>query len=164
MKYWDDNVLINNTLSLEEPLSEWVFSESPYDPVEFSNEMNIFREMKKGLGLAANQVGIPYRVISVKGFDSCLFNPKIVFESPEKEVMEEGCLSFPGLIVKVKRAKVIRIRAADAFGNVTTKMYKDMTARILQHEIDHINGIVFYKRANKFHRDQAFRQKARRAA
>lgn len=130
----------------------------PYDPVELSNAMTLFREEKKGVGLAANQVGIPYRVVSVKGIDSCMFNPKVVYEEPHFMVMEEGCLSFPGLSVKIKRPTMIRVRWTDAFGRTTTDKFVDLTARVILHEIDHLDGIRFYNRANKFHRDQAFRK------
>lgn len=134
------------------------FNNPIFDPVELSNAMTVFRDSKSGVGLAANQVGINTRVISIRGIDSALFNPVVVHSSLDLELSEEGCLSFPGLAVKIKRAKTIRVRSSDAFGKVTTKAYNGLTARVILHEIDHIDGILFYNRSNKYYRDQAFRK------
>lgn len=134
------------------------FTNPPYNPIELSNAMTIYREELKGLGLAANQVGIPLQVISVKGVDSCLFNPKIVHSSVEEKLDIEGCLSFPGLIVKIKRPDMVRVRATDALGVTKIHTFVGLSARIVTHEIDHLSGIVFIQRANKFHKDQAIRK------
>ena len=152
--------LVNDIL--EQSCENFDLSNPPYDIAELNNSMILFREKNLGLGLAANQVGIPYRVISVKGFDTCLFNPKIVYSSAEEQYSEEGCLSFPNLIVKVKRAISIRVRYTDVYGETSIKSFTGLTARIIQHEIDHLDGKLFYNRANKFHKDQAFRQWKRR--
>jgi len=148
--------LVNDIL--EKPCEPFNFENPPYDIAELNNALTLYRDENLGLGLAANQVGIPYRVISVKGMDTCMFNPKIVYSSVEEQLSEEGCLSFPGLIVKIKRAEYIRVRFTDAYGETSIKTYNGLTARIIQHEIDHIDGILFYNRANRFHKEQAFRQ------
>lgn len=134
------------------------FTNPPYDPILLSNSLTLYREEQKGLGLAANQVGIPYRVVSVKGIDSCLFNPKVVYSSVEQKLDIEGCLSFPGLIVKIKRSDYIRVRATDALGKTSIQTFVGLSARIIQHEIDHLDGIIFIQRANKFHKEQAMRK------
>ena len=95
--------LVNDIL--EKPCEPFNFENPPYDIAELNNALTLYRDENLGLGLAANQVGIPYRVISVKGMDTCMFNPKIVYSSVEEQLSEEGCLSFPGLIVKIKRAE-----------------------------------------------------------
>ena len=145
--------------SLLETECTWFdFKAPPINPVYLSNSLTMTRERYKGIGLAANQVGISYRVISIKGMDSCLFNPKIVFLSPEKKVSEEGCLSWPGMSVRVERSEVIRVRYLDAHGTFHTAMYNGLTARAIQHEIDHLDGIQFFDRVSKLQRDIAFRK------
>lgn len=130
----------------------------PYDLIHFSNSMTIAREKLGGVGLAANQVGINYRVVSIKGIDSCLFNPIIVYRSDDTDLLEEGCLSYPGLYVKVPRALTIRVRYMTAVGETVTKTYTHMTARVIQHEVDHLDGLTFHSRAHPIHRDRAMRK------
>lgn len=134
------------------------FSNDQHDSINLSNCLNTLCHQLNGVGLAANQVGLNLRVIAVKGIDSCLFNPHIVSSSDELEMMEEGCLSFPGLAVKIKRPKSIRVRYQEASGEVKTNTFVGLTSRIIQHEIDHLDGILFYTRANLFHKEQAMRK------
>jgi peptide deformylase len=104
----------------------------------------------KGLGLAAPQVALPYQllVMNVTGdptkpeCEEVYFNPVIV-ERKGLVDDEEGCLSFPGLYQKVKRAKVIKIQAYDLKGQLVEKVIADLEARAWQHEIDHLNGVLF---------------------
>jgi len=98
----------------------------------------------QGSGLAANQVGVSRRVIIV-GFQEgpkAFLNPEIVKKSKEKNLEEEGCLSLPGLYLKIKRAQKIDIVALDSEGKQVKLSLSGMTARIFQHEIDHLNGIL----------------------
>jgi peptide deformylase len=69
--------------------------------------------------------------------------------------LEEGCLTFPGLTVKIKRPQHIRVRFTKPNNETITRQFTGMTARIFQHELDHLDGIIFYNRANRFHRDRA---------
>ena len=108
-------------------------------------------ERGQGVGLAAPQVGILKRIIVVKADLQgqrilALINPKIVKKGREKEKHEEGCLSFPGIFLEIKRAKEIRIKAIDINGEKVNLKAKGILARVLQHEIDHLNGILFYNR------------------
>jgi peptide deformylase len=97
-----------------------------------------------GLGLAANQLGIPLRVFAVTGeMPTVVFNPIIVDRREEEVELEEQCLSFPGLTLKVKRSRFIKARFALANGEIITRNFSDMTARIFQHEMDHIDGKTF---------------------
>lgn len=120
----------------------------------FNNEMDrkelsnrLIETLKKfgGLGLSANQCGLEYNVF-VMGFGKefiTLFNPKIIFSSDEKCHMAEGCLSFPFLMLTITRPSVIRISAEDENGNQREFAFDGITARIAQHEIDHLQGITF---------------------
>jgi peptide deformylase len=113
-----------------------------------------------GVGLSANQVGLPYRVFSMRGAPEnfVCFNPKLVQPSEMEVILEEGCLTYQGLLVKIKRPQHIRVRFTTPNGETLTKQFTGMTARTFQHELDHLDGIIFYNRANRYHRDQALRK------
>jgi peptide deformylase len=108
----------------------------------------------EGIGLAAPQVGELKRIIVVQLGEepAVFFNPKIIKKSREKEVMEEGCLSLPGLWLKIKRAKKVEVEAIDKNGKIIKIKTEGLPARVLQHEIDHINGILFIDRVGFFQR------------
>ncbi len=131
----------------------------PFDPIEFAKQLVAFMYEKNGIGLAANQAGVPYRIFAMRGAPEnfVCFNPRIVDASEETVVLEEGCLSYPGLIVKVKRPKSIRVRFETPNGDTLTKQFTGMTARIFQHELDHLDGKVFYNQASRVHRDRAMK-------
>ena len=120
-------------------------------------------EKEQGIGLAAPQVGFLKKIIVVKtDFKNqrilALINPKIVKKSPQKERLEEGCLSFPGIFLEIKRAKEIKIKAKDIKGEEVEIKTKGILARVIQHEIDHLNGILFYRRLS-FIKSMIFRLK-----
>lgn len=149
-----------NDKYLSEICQDFDFTNPPFDPIEFAQKMIAFMYEKNGLGLAANQVGVPYRIFAMRGAPEnfVCFNPKIVGSSTDKVVLEEGCLSYPGLLVKVKRPSMVRVRFNTPNGDTMTKTFIGMSARIYQHELDHLDGVKFFEKANKFHRDQAFRK------
>jgi peptide deformylase len=107
-----------------------------------------------GIGLAANQVGINKRIVVVdvsskeerKVLPIALINPQIVNYSKKKQVAEEGCLSFPGFFEKVVRSLSVEVEYYDINGKRQRIIAEGLLARVLQHEIDHVNGIVFVKR------------------
>jgi peptide deformylase len=113
-------------------------------------EMKELMYEARGLGLAAPQVALPYQllVMNITGDPSkpeceeVFFNPVIV-ERKGLVDDEEGCLSFPGLYQKVKRAKTIKVQAYDLKGQKIEKVISDLEARAWQHEIDHLNGVLF---------------------
>jgi len=110
-----------------------------------------------GLGLAAPQVGISKRVIVVKfpveGAEidndySVLINPTLTI-SGENLIMEEGCLSFPEIFAEIPRRKFTEVEAFNISGEPVSGSYEELNARILQHEVDHLNGILFIDRMSK---------------
>lgn len=103
-----------------------------------------------GVGLAAPQIGIGKRVIVVDSEDELLelINPEIT-ESEGSETDTEGCLSVPGLIGEVKRAYKVTIKAKNREGKAVELRREGLTARVLQHEIDHLDGILFIDKAEK---------------
>lgn len=112
---------------------------------------------EEGVGLAAPQVGIGARVIVVDPQDEkttpfALVNPEIVAFSEDVDRAEEGCLSLPGLKEVVERPVAVRVEALDRDGVPTVIEAEGFVARILQHEVDHINGILFLDRVSALKR------------
>ncbi|MCS7231435.1 MAG: peptide deformylase [Elusimicrobiota bacterium] len=108
-----------------------------------------------GIGLAANQVGLDLQIVIVDiGYKEknksipplVLINPKITKSSNKKVIAEEGCLSFPGYYDNVKRAESIVVEYYDINGKKKELIAKNLLSRVLQHEIDHINGVSFIQR------------------
>jgi peptide deformylase len=111
-----------------------------------------------GIGLAANQVGRPVRLIvfdvtqKEKGRNpSVVINPEIVTAEGD-QTLEEGCLSVPDFYSEVKRSSKIKVRGLDEQGNEVELCGEGMLATVLQHEIDHINGILFIDRLSPLKR------------
>lgn len=142
---------------LREPCEPFIFG-AGVNAQELVENMIETMETMKGLGLAANQVGVPYRVFVTLGEPFCCFNPRIVDTSDGFKLLEEGCLTYPGLHVKIKRPTAIRIRYQDYTGETHTKKFIGMTARVIQHEMDHLDGVIFYNKASRYHRDAAMRK------
>ncbi len=106
----------------------------------------------QGVGLAASQVGELKRIIIIqmeKG-PRIFINPEIIKKSKETETMEEGCLSFPGLFLKIKRAKMVEIEALNESGEKIQFKVDGFIACIFQHEIDHLDGVLFINRISFF--------------
>lgn len=111
-------------------------------------------EKAKGLGLAAPQVGVLKRIIIVRTEKEPLpfINPKILKMSREKEKKEEGCLSLPGLRLEIKRSKWVEVEAINENKEKVQISADGLVARIFQHEIDHLNGVLFVDRLSFFQR------------
>lgn len=154
--YLYKDLVASNDPILKQEMPRFNFKDPPMDPHEIAHILAQTMIKNEGYGLSANQVGLPYRVFVVIGNPIlCCFNPRIVDVSEDVLTMEEGCLSYPDLYVKIKRPQVIRIRYTQPDGETVTKQYQDLTARVMQHEIDHLNGICHLDRANKYHINQA---------
>lgn len=144
---------------LHTPTEEFDFTNPPIDPVELVNDMIETMAHNKGMGLAAPQVGLPYRMFVLWSQETlAVFNPRIVDSTTEEILLEEGCLSFPHLFVKIKRPRSIKVRFTDPFGNTRTEKFTGMTARCFLHELDHLNGIDYTRRATQFHLASAYRK------
>ncbi|MBU4332578.1 peptide deformylase [Patescibacteria group bacterium] len=109
-----------------------------------------------GAGLSAPQVGVSKRIIVADAGDvPCVFiNPEIL-KRKGKEIAEEGCLSFPGIFFKIKRASEITCRFLDENGRRQEMEIKGLLARIVQHETDHLDGILIIDRVNFLKRRKA---------
>jgi peptide deformylase len=113
-----------------------------------------------GIGLAATQVGVQERVIVYEIEDevTALVNPRVVDVSEERSVEEEGCLSFPGLVVPIERPVRVVCDATTIDGEPVTVEADDLTARVIQHEIDHLDGVLITDRADPDERKAALKR------
>jgi peptide deformylase len=123
-----------------------------------------------GVGLAAIQVGEPRRIVTIdatRGEEEkkpiALINPEIVWTSDEVSVLEEGCLSIPEYVDEVERPTKVRARFLDLDGNVMQVEADGLFARVLQHEIDHINGVLFIDHLSKLKRNRVTKKFAKAA-
>jgi peptide deformylase len=107
-------------------------------------------DTEKGIGLAAPQVGSDLRICMAR-VDNVLFlliNPAIYSYSRTKEIFEEGCLSFPGKFFPIERPVKVKIKARNLEGKKIKFKVEGLLARVLQHEIDHLDGILIIDRAS----------------
>jgi len=145
------------------PTPEWDFENPPMDARELATAMIDLMYKHNGIGLAAPQLGLPHRVFVMRGTaekgNFVMFNPKIVNLSEEQIKLQESCLSYPGVVIWIKRSRHCRVRFANLTGQRFTEQFTGITARCVQHEIDHLEGRVWYASANKYHKDLGFRQR-----
>ncbi len=123
--------------------------------------MGLLMSHSLGIGLAATQVGILHRVLVYRvELDSpvnALVNPVIEFSGEERESAEEGCLSLPAVHVEVQRPVFVRVRAADGNGDDVVVEASGLEARVIQHELDHLDGVLILDRTPKDQRKEAMR-------
>jgi peptide deformylase len=114
-----------------------------------------------GVGLAATQLGVLHRVLVYKAYVddpvTALVNPVFEWTSEELEIGEEGCLSLPGVHVTVERHAQLRVRAQDETGKDVEVEAEGLEARVIQHEIDHLNGVLVLDRISREERKEAMR-------
>ena len=110
-----------------------------------------------GVGLAAPQVGVLERIFvwEVEEEFGAFINPEITWRSDSQESGEEGCLSIPGLYYPVARAEAVEVRGLDATGEAITMKAEGFLARVCQHEIDHLDGVLFLDRLEEDIRREA---------
>ncbi len=114
-----------------------------------------------GVGLAATQVGVVHRLLVYRiGHDAplaALINPEVEWSGRDTESMEEGCLSLPGVLVEVDRPVHVRVRALDEHGEPILVEASGLEARVIQHEIDHLDGVLILDRTSRDQRKEAMR-------
>ena len=133
---------------------------------------DMFETMYKapGVGLAAIQVGVPRRIVTVDTAKKdepkqpqVFINPEIVWSSEEKNTYEEGCLSIPEYYEEVERPSEVKVRFMDLDGKTQEVEANGLLATVLQHEIDHINGVLFIDHISKLKRDRVIKKFAKAA-
>src|ERR687884_555169 len=114
-----------------------------------------------GVGLAAPQLGVSQRLLVYRvGFEAplvALVNPEVEWSGDEEEVGEEGCLSIPGVQLDVERPVHVRVRARDEHGEERVVEASGLEARVIQHELDHLDGVLILDRATREERKRAMR-------
>ena len=151
---------IDYKLGLHEALNEqsevWEFDKEKYDPEKLEWDMCNFMINHRGIGLAANQIDLKKRVFVMGSTDIpnfpkpfALFNPVILEASKETVLDTEGCLSYPGLLLKITRPAWIVGQWQNAKGETKEGRIEGYLAKCFQHEYDHLNGICFVDRVGK---------------
>ncbi len=134
------------------------FDESLAEEIE---QMGELMHDALGIGLAATQLGVLHRVLVYRAYSddplTALVNPAIEWADEELDTLEEGCLSLPGVHVEVERPARVRVRAQDAQGKELVVEAEGLEARVIQHEIDHLDGILILDRIPRELRKQAMR-------
>jgi peptide deformylase len=135
--------------TLKEISTLWDFS-TDLDSEKLEHDMSMFMLENKGIGLAANQIGLTKRVFTmgardIPGFPMpfALFNPQILESSKEMVLDTEGCLSYPGLYLKIKRPSWIVAAYFNSKGDLIEAKFDGYLAKCFQHELDHLNGVCF---------------------
>ena len=145
--------------------TEWTKNDSiqGYNDIE-KFEADMIKSMldERGMGLAANQIGITKRFFAIghESFDTfqkhvIIWNPQVINFSEEKIIDVEGCLSFKDIFVKVERPKVIEVQYETTKGKTEFAKLDGMESKCFQHELDHLDGITFNKRVSKLRWDMA---------
>lgn len=121
-----------------------------------------------GIGLAAIQIGVPKRMITIdlsrpeeERSPIVLINPEVVWESPERNVYEEGCLSIPEYYEEVERPRAVKVRYTDLDGKTQELDADGLMATCVQHEIDHLNGVLFIDHLSRLKRERVVKKFAK---
>ncbi len=136
------------------------------DVERFLNEMFDTMYMGKGIGLAAVQVGKLDRIFVThvpRDMPRVFINPEIVETSLDEEIYEEGCLSIPGINADVIRPYAIKVQAWNERGKPFTMDAEGLLARVIQHELDHLNGILFIDKLDDKKRNRLLKNYERKA-
>jgi peptide deformylase len=135
-----------------------VFDDALADEVR---RMGALMDDALGIGLAATQLGVMHRLLVYRVDPEAplgvLVNPEFEHKGDEVETMEEGCLSLPGVGVEVERPIEVRVRATDETGAPIVVEASGLEARVIQHEIDHLDGVLILDRTSRDQRKQAMR-------
>ena len=149
---------------LSQVMPRFDFDNPVVDPIQLAYDLVESMRHHKGIGLSANQIGLPYRVFAMESVPAIVcFNPKLVDVSSEEILLEEGCLSFPGLGIKIKRPRHIKVRYAEPSGEIMTRKFTGMAARCFLHELDHMNGTKYIDRASFIQKEIAFKRQKKLA-
>lgn len=153
------NLVKENNPILTNPAETWDWDKDG-EVAELAHDMLKVMFEHYGIGLAAPQIGINKRIF-VMG------NPQLSYICVNPEILEghgevkdqEGCLSFPGLYLHVNRFETIKVKYYDILGKEHIKEFKDIQARVFQHEYDHLNGLCFVNKVSKLSLDLATKRR-----
>jgi peptide deformylase len=118
-----------------------------------------------GIGLAGPQVGVSRRLVVIDTAREeepkaprLLINPEILSAGDERRVHEEGCLSIPEVYAEIERPALVRVRYVDEAGRIQEEDFRDLLATVVQHEIDHLDGVLFIDHLSRLRRDLLVRR------
>ena len=148
------------------PFNDEMLKEHDFkDRKELSETMFETMFKYKGLGLSANQVGLPFNLFVLgghpmieKGLKMTCFNPMIISASDEKVLMREGCLTFPFVFLSISRPRKVVVKYEDENGDLQEGHLDGMVSRIFQHEYDHMLGRTFTEHGSKLKLDMAYKK------
>lgn len=158
------NLVYDQHPALYKVAEPWDFENPLMDAGELVYRMQKIRKENQGIGLAAPQIDLNTQVIVLgmgDDIEHAFFNPSYEIVEEDEEYMIEGCLSFPNYYISIKRPKTIKLTYYEADGTKIENQPSGITARIIQHETDHLNGLVFTKRASMYHLNKAKTQAKR---
>jgi peptide deformylase len=146
---------LERTASLKNKSTEWDFNVD-LDPELLEQQMINFMVKNQGIGLAANQIGINKRIFIMGGnsledfkIPKAIINPTIIESSKILVEDQEGCLSFPGIWLKIKRPDWVIGSYYDSKGNYREQKFKGYESKCFQHELDHLDGICFVDKVSQ---------------
>jgi len=153
--YAPADILKKPTISVDEDMD---------NVVQLAEQMHTVMAQNNGIGLAAPQVNInkSFFIIGDKTRYKLAVNPRIIEYSEEKGLMTEGCLSFPGLFLKVLRPLNCVVEYVNNTGETVNEKLEGMMSRVFQHETDHLNGVTFDTLVSKLKLDMAMKKKDKR--
>ena len=138
---------------LRQQMPKFDFENPIMDPVELEKSMIELMFLHDGIGLAANQAGVETRVFVMGHKDNpetaqAFFNPEVIANTSDSVELEEGCLSFPGIYVNIKRPTAIKARWQNSQGEIEEGEFDGYNCKCFLHELDHLEGIVFQDRVS----------------
>lgn len=157
------NILPENHPLLTTVSEEWNFEVPQTNANTLASTLTDTALKYKAYGLAAIQCGFPYRVFVMGAEDEyvAMFNPVLIGSSIETSHLDEGCLSFPGLYLKITRPRMVEVEYKDFQGEIHRKTFDGMTARIFQHELDHLNGVVYTSKSKPLSLSMAMKRRSK---
>lgn len=145
-----------NNIVLNKPPKEFDFN-GDLDPVMLTNLMHDRMKELGGVGLSANQVGLNIKMFVLGSGEvrMTVFNPELIEVSKEEVTLDEGCLSFPGIYLKVNRPASCKVKYRNEKNELVAQELSGLTARIFLHEYDHMMGTTFKSRVSKLKWDMS---------
>jgi peptide deformylase len=137
------------------------FNDQPITAKDLANTLLLAKGSRNAYGLAAPQIGVPYCVFAF--LDEVAFNPKILeydyeFDTKEEELFSEGCLSYPGLWIQIKRPPFVKVSYQNVDGTKVERWLGRLESRVFQHEYDHLEGITMVDKASDLKLRRAIQQ------
>jgi peptide deformylase len=133
---------------LHSKCEEFSFENPQTNPSDLAKTLIVEKASKQALGLAANQIGVPLRVFAF--LDEVAFNPEVMASSEIVEPLDEGCLSYPGLWIIVRRPVSAQVKYYLETGQLVERHLNELETRVFLHELDHLNGVTMVDHASDF--------------